>query len=326
MPDPGRWGVARGVVQASGQLEPAKLRARLGFCYRRRSASRATPNFLVIRRSMQPFINRSATAATPRLLVSIRSADEAVAAIEGGADLVDAKDPDRGSLGMVSPDVMRDIAAAIQAVTPIGNSPTSQSVALGELSEWAGCADVPVIPANVTFAKLGLSHMAGRAGWQAEWQRVRTALDLARGVPLKWVAVAYADVTQADSLPIRQVVDAAIRTECAGVLIDTFSKTGLSLLDFIEPDSLRQFSGDCHDAGMFAALAGSLRMSDLPQIASSGADIIAIRSAACAGGLRRANIDASRVREFRSAMSIPAEFRTPSPGRRQPNVSTFDHW
>ena len=33
------------------------------------------------------------------LLVSVRSAEEAAAALEGGADVIDAKDPDNGALG-----------------------------------------------------------------------------------------------------------------------------------------------------------------------------------------------------------------------------------
>ena len=36
-----------------------------------------------------------------RLLVSVRSADEVAAAMAGGADIIDAKEPARGSLGAV---------------------------------------------------------------------------------------------------------------------------------------------------------------------------------------------------------------------------------
>ena len=34
-----------------------------------------------------------------RLLVSVRSAEEVSAALAGGADIIDAKEPERGSLG-----------------------------------------------------------------------------------------------------------------------------------------------------------------------------------------------------------------------------------
>jgi uncharacterized protein (UPF0264 family) len=60
-----------------------------------------------------------------RLLVSVTDAADARAAIAGGADVIDAKDPARGALGAVSPAGLRAIAAAIGGVRPM-------SVALGD--------------------------------------------------------------------------------------------------------------------------------------------------------------------------------------------------
>src|SRR5262245_6479308 len=48
-----------------------------------------------------------------RLLVSVASAAEAAEAIDGGADVVDAKDPLNGALGAVSADVFSEIAATV---------------------------------------------------------------------------------------------------------------------------------------------------------------------------------------------------------------------
>ena len=48
-----------------------------------------------------------------RLLVSVTSAAEASAALAGGADVIDAKDPRRGALGAVSPQTLRAILAAV---------------------------------------------------------------------------------------------------------------------------------------------------------------------------------------------------------------------
>ena len=42
-----------------------------------------------------------------RLLVSVRSAAEARAALSGGADIIDAKEPSLGSLGAVGPLALR---------------------------------------------------------------------------------------------------------------------------------------------------------------------------------------------------------------------------
>ena len=47
-----------------------------------------------------------------QLLVSVADAADAVAAIEGGADIIDAKDPSRGPLGPVSAAALDAILAA----------------------------------------------------------------------------------------------------------------------------------------------------------------------------------------------------------------------
>ena len=66
-----------------------------------------------------------------RLLVSVRDASEAEAALAGGADIIDAKEPLNGPLGPVAPDTLAAITAAVAGKTPI-------SVALGDV----GTADL----------------------------------------------------------------------------------------------------------------------------------------------------------------------------------------
>ena len=63
-----------------------------------------------------------------RLLVSVRSADEARTALAAGVDLIDVKEPARGSLGAASPGVVADVVGAVAGRVPV-------SAALGELFE-----------------------------------------------------------------------------------------------------------------------------------------------------------------------------------------------
>ncbi len=49
----------------------------------------------------------------PRLLVSVRDPAEAEAALLAGADLIDAKDPDRGALGALAPEIVAEIMARL---------------------------------------------------------------------------------------------------------------------------------------------------------------------------------------------------------------------
>ena len=54
-----------------------------------------------------------------QLLVSVRSAAEVGPALSGGADIIDAKEPDRGSLGAVSPATLAEILARVPPECPL---------------------------------------------------------------------------------------------------------------------------------------------------------------------------------------------------------------
>ena len=272
--------------------------------------------------------------------MSVRSCEEALAAIEGGADILDVKEPTRGSLGMANAEVI--VAIARQVAEDCGSPGRSEgtgwsegrgdlrsgpvrgretraqlmlgaqqatraphiplSAALGEVIDWRDRADVPALPESVTFAKLGLSHLARSGGWRDEWLRVRKRFDQGRSSHLEWVAVAYADADEAESPSIHDVLETAIATNCAGLLIDTFSKTGLTLTDCCAAASLCDLAERCHTAGLFLALAGRLSRESLPNLSRIPADVLAIRSAACEDADRTAQVSARAVASFRQAM------------------------
>src|SRR5437867_13324717 len=55
-----------------------------------------------------------------QLLVSVADASEGRAALLGGADVIDAKDPREGALAAARPEVLRELRAAVGAARPIG--------------------------------------------------------------------------------------------------------------------------------------------------------------------------------------------------------------
>jgi len=83
---------------------------------------------------------------SPQLLVSVRSADEARAALAGGADLIDVKEPSRGPLGAADSEVIGDVLRAVDGRVPV-------SAALGEFVAWR---DRPV-PRGLHYAKWGMA-------------------------------------------------------------------------------------------------------------------------------------------------------------------------
>lgn len=227
------------------------------------------------------------------LLVSVTNAAEASAAIAGGADIVDAKDPGAGALGAVSRDAMR----AIHAVA--GERPTT--AALGEAaSERAVERDAD------TFVRLGARLVkVGFAGITAP-ERVESLLVAAmRGAGAVShraggvIAVAYADADRVGSAPPPVVMAAAARAGASGVLLDTADKGGPSLAALVSPDALTRWVAEGHAAGLLVAVAGKVSDADVDWLRATGADVMGVRGSACEGG-RMGLISTSRVRVLRA--------------------------
>jgi len=208
------------------------------------------------------------------LLVSVRSAAEAQAALAGGADVIDVKEPTRGALGRSDASVWSEVAEVLQGQAPL-------SVALGELTDppsTDSLAPADAASPPITWAKLGLAN-CGNIDWANRWRERRR--DLPKGA--KSVAVVYADWQVAKAPSPEAILREAIGQSCAALLIDTFTKNGESLFDWITPEDLSDLFAAAHRAGMITAAAGSLTQPLLEAAIQSGADIIAVRGAACEG-------------------------------------------
>jgi len=241
----------------------------------------------------------------PSLLVSVRTADEAVRAIAGGADLIDVKEPLRGSLG-------RPLASTVDAIADLMSNEFSLplSVAVGELREFHEFSP-SMAPEQVSLSKMGLAGMQADPQWRGRWVDARQRIDSASGRPLDWVAVAYADAEAAQSPAISEIVDAAIETGCAGVLIDTFDKSGGSLLDLLSVDRLDQLANEVHGQGLFLAVAGRLSIDDLRVLRETACDVVGVRSAVCLGEARSRRLIRERVTLCRTALAQGLRFSAP---------------
>lgn len=221
-----------------------------------------------------------------KLLVSVRSKVEALAALAGGATIIDVKEPKNGSLGRAPFDVWREVRAVVPQTVPV-------SVALGELHEWPAALD-GAVPSNawsgVAFRKLGLAHAP--PDWIDRWRMIRQLESEFGSSPTAWVAVVYIDWQAACAPHPDSIIQAASTIEeCQGVLFDTWDKshgTGIDLPWKPQIDRVR-------DSGRFVALAGSLDAAAIRRLASLRPDILAVRGSACAGGDRLGPIDPDRV-------------------------------
>lgn len=244
-------------------------------------------------------------APRPRLLVSVRTVAEARAALEGGAAIIDVKEPSHGSLGMAAVTTIAEIASCVQreaARVPL-------SAALGELVDWDR-AHLPRLPDALNYLKLGLSQMGQRRDWLERWAQVRLDVDGSRPRPQRWIAVAYVDWQSASAPRPEAVIHAARDAGCAGVLFDTWSKHSGRLSDWASREQLRDWRGALSAAGMLMAVAGRLTVGVLEHALSAAPDVVGIRSAACRGGSRQDRVTAEAVLGFRQALQAVSSFKS----------------
>lgn len=232
------------------------------------------------------------TTQVPLLLVSVRNADEARAALEGGADIIDVKEPTRGSLGRADALSLEEIRSAIAGQRPL-------SAAMGELLEFNQEASLESIR-GYNWVKFGLSQCGLPLDWRAKWRDLRERVASLSEI----VATAYADHEAAQCFEPRKFA-LAIHREYSIFLLDTFGKKGESVFDHISDQTLFMLRCDVRSSGGKFALAGSLQIENLPHALQFQPDIIGIRGAACDKG-RMGRVIADKVADFRAALHLAA--------------------
>jgi uncharacterized protein (UPF0264 family) len=226
-----------------------------------------------------------------KLLISVRSPREARAALEGGAAVIDVKEPSRGSLGRA-----RDAAIAAVVRTIAGRRPVS--AAMGELVEGLPGYGA----AGVAYLKWGLAGCRGQSSWPADLARVMARLQ-ETNPSCRAVAVAYADWQRADAPPPEEICRFACTHPCGAFLFDTWRKDGTTLLDWLPRSAIAQLCRTCRKAGVRVALAGSLTAAQIRVLHGCEPEWFAVRGAACHAGRREQAIDPLAVRRLVKLMS-----------------------
>jgi uncharacterized protein (UPF0264 family) len=237
-----------------------------------------------------------------RLLISVRDGAEASAALAGGADLIDAKDPAAGSLGAVALQALMGIHRAVGPARPV-------TAALGDAATETTIEQLAFAfaSAGTAFVKVGFAGISDRA-------RVTTLLRAAvcgarsgSGATCGVIAVGYADSGVVESLPCIQLNTAAADAGAAGVLIDTADKHGPGLPHLINFPMFARWCREAHDAGLLVAAAGRLTPQDLTYVRDAGVDIVGFRGAACDGG-RMGHISREKVSALHELVSPSCSF------------------
>lgn len=217
------------------------------------------------------------------LLVSVRDEEEAEAALAGGADIIDIKEPARGSLGQADASTIRAIVQKVARRVPV-------SAALGEWDEGIG---LPAVALD--FVKWGPAQGARRL---KEWS---TFVNQRPREGPQFVHVAYADWECAQAPSVEYIADLACREAGNLLLLDTHCKEAVgfgrkpTLLDWIDEETVRILCKRCRASGVRVALAGSLGPEEIERLLPAQPDWFAVRGAVCEEGCRQARVCADRV-------------------------------
>ncbi len=251
-----------------------------------------------------------------RLLVSVRSAAEAQLAIQAGVDVIDVKDPTRGSLGNASPETWQEVlnlvgdavptsAACGELVDGLSSPAVSNSDILeqsflhdsGRLDDFLARSEPefhPTLPvAGFTYAKIGLSGCARIDNWKKLYKSWMKRLPAGTQA----VAVCYADAQLAEAPEWALVLREAKRMGCAAILLDTFDKQRGGLMDHWSLGEVAAFIAAARATEMQSAISGSLDLGSIPDLLALQPDLIAIRGAICVGD-RSTSIDANRLKSL----------------------------
>ena len=226
-----------------------------------------------------------------RLLVSVKNADEAGLALEAGVDLIDVKDPSRGSLGMAHHETVAAVLEVVNGRVPV-------SAALGEWSPSILTEAVWHLELPLTYVKWGLAGYTHTPGWGEELLETKRLVP----APLEVVKCAYADWEKAKSLPPLEVARFAKRFRYRVVLLDTFKKDGSTVFDHMKPTEVAEFIDCLKRGGVAVALGGSLRPEQLKLLKGTQPDWVAVRGSACVAGKRDAELDPVRIRKWKETL------------------------
>lgn len=231
-----------------------------------------------------------------KLLVSPINLEEAKTAYNGGADIIDVKNPKEGSLGANFPWVIRSVKEAM------GKTPVSATI--GDMNYKPGTASLAALGAAVSgadYVKVGLYDV----------QTTEQAIDMVEHVvksvkdydPSKKVVISgYADYKRINSIPLRELPPICADYGADVVMMDTGIKDGRSTFEFMTNEELSQFVESAHDLGLISAIAGNIKFEDIEAINQIGPDVIGIRGCVC-GGDRNSTIQQKLVEELRSMMA-----------------------
>lgn len=216
------------------------------------------------------------------LLISPKNLEEAKTIIQvGGVKYIDCKNPSEGSLGANFPWIIK----AMKKLIPIGSAQLL-SATIGDFPYLPGSASLAALGAAVSGADI---IKVGLKGPKNEEQGIKLMNKVVKAVKeynkdIKVVVAGYADRSRMESSPqFLEIPIIAAESNSDIAMLDTFIKDGKGLFNFLSVKKLIEFKEKAKEANLEVALAGRLKIEDLPKIRQISPDIIGVRSVVCEG-------------------------------------------
>lgn len=230
-----------------------------------------------------------------KFLVSVTSTEEAMDAIECGADIIDLKDPVQGALGALSLDTVQKVVAFVGAL----GEPDKKIIS-------ATIGDLPMIPTllsekvsalsktGVDIIKIGFFQNDAEA---ADYQGCLDALKPITAGGVLLVAVLFFEQRYPEWL-----IDAIINAGFHGVMFDTADKNGKTFLDYLLIKDLNNTAEKIQAGKLLFGLAGSLTLRHLPMIKMIQPDYAGFRGGVCVNHQRVLKLDRTKIQEIRKSL------------------------
>jgi len=228
------------------------------------------------------------------MLASVRNLEEAKLVYQGGADIIDLKEPNDGALGAVPLSqihhVVDDLWEKCLISATIGDLPADHT----QINEKV----IQTAETGVDYVKVGMFSD----------RHIETCLPSLihctnKGIAI--IAVFFADMEFDVDFAIQVAADARLK----GVMLDTARKGSGSLLSHRNIMQLEYFVNRAKQNELLTGLAGSLKTQDIPTLVKADPDYIGFRTALCDKKQRTANLDQQAIDSVRKAIPIPVDLQ-----------------
>ncbi len=224
------------------------------------------------------------------MLASVRDLEEAKCVYDGGANIIDLKEPNDGALGAVSLkqilQIVDDLWEKCEISATIGDLPADYS----KINEKV----IQTAETGVDYVKVGMFSE----------RHIETCLPNLihcsnKGIAV--IAVFFADMEFDIDFAIQIAKDARLK----GVMLDTARKSSGNLLTRMNIMQLEYFVNRAKQNDLLTGLAGSLTIEDIPILLKANPDYIGFRTALCGSLIRNGKLDKQAILSVREAIPVP---------------------